>query len=274
MMKTEVANDGARLSVYAAGSGPPVLFVQGVGLPGAGWTPQTDVLQRGYSCVWFDHRGTGSTAASPDSVTVDRMADDCRAILDARSSGPAHVVGHSLGGLIALKLALDRPEQVRSLSLLCSFASGRAAAPPTRRMIWLGLRSRLGTRRMRRRGFLGIVLSPAGLAGADADEVAARLAPLFGHDLADQPSAVGRQLAAMRECDLSTRLGGLATIPTLVASAELDPIAPPTLGRAIADRIPGARFVELPNASHGVPIEFPGRVNDLLKGHFEAVDER
>ena len=271
-MESEVANNGICLSVFTAGVGTPILFIQGVGLPGAGWKPQTDALQQGYSCIWFDNRGTGSTTAPLDSITVDRMADDCLQILNARSIDRAHVVGHSLGGLVALKLALSQPTRLRSLSLLCSFASGKAAAPLTRRMVWLGIRSRVGTRRMRRRGFLGIVLSPAGLVAADTDEVSERLALLFGHDLADQPPIVNRQLAAMRQCDLSARLGELAAIPTLIVSAEHDPIAPPKLGRAMAAQIPGARFVELPGVSHGVPIEFPSQINDLLSSHFEAID--
>ena len=177
------------------------------------------------------------------------------------------MAGHSLGGLVALHLALTARERVRSLALLCTFGNGRHAAPPTPRMLWLGAGTRIGTRPMRRRAFLRLVMSPEGLAAADPDELARRLVPLFGHDLADQPPATGPQLAALRAYDASPRLAELAGLPTLVVSAVHDPIAPPTAGRALAAGIPGARYVELAEASHGVPIQYPEKVNALLLEH-------
>ena len=115
-------------------------------------------------------------------------------------------------------------------------------------------------------------MPPAALAGADADALAAELAPLFGHDLADQPPAVSAQLQAMKGYDATDRLGELAGLPTLVVSATHDPIAPPRLGRALAVGIPGARFVEVPDASHGLPIHQPDRVSALLANHLAAAD--
>src|SRR5581483_11005872 len=149
------------------------------------------------------------------------------AVMDAEGWPSAHVVGHSLGGPIALHLALTARAGVRSLSLLCTFADGRAAAPLSWRMVWAGLRVRFGTRPVRRRAFLELVLPPAALRGADRDTLAAGLAPLFGRDLGDQPPAVPDQLRAMRAYDAAPRLGELAGPPTLVVSAEYDPIAPP-----------------------------------------------
>ena len=76
-----------------------------------------------------------------------------------------------------------------------------------------------------------------------------------------------RQFAAMRACDVSPRLGELAGLPTLVVSAAHDRIAPPAAGRALASGIPGARYVELPDAAHGVTLLGAGTVNDLLAAH-------
>ena len=86
--------------------------------------------------------------------------------------------------------------------------------------------------------------------------MAERLAPLFGHDLADQPPIVGKQLGGDAAYDASPRLGELAGLPSLVVNAVHDPIAPPRAGRVLAG-IPGSRYVELPDASHGVPIQIP-----------------
>jgi aminoacrylate hydrolase len=257
-------SDGCRLAYEVIGHGPRILFIQGVGVHGSGWLPQTDELASQYSCLTFDNRGLGQSVPASRPITVDRMADDARAAMDAAGWDSAHVVGHSLGGLVALRLALNSQSRVRSLALLCTFPNGRSAAPLTPRMMWLGLRSRVGTRRMRRMGFLRLVLSP----DAKADpRVAERLADLFGHDLADQPPIVHEQLRAMRADDPYARLGELNGLKTLVVSATYDPIAPPAAGRALAAAIPGAKYMEISGASHGLPITHAAEVNRLIQAH-------
>jgi pimeloyl-ACP methyl ester carboxylesterase len=80
-----------------------------------------------------------------------------------------------------------------------------------------------------------------------------------------------RQLRAMARYDASQRLAALARVPTLVVSARHDRIAPPACGRALVAAIPGARYVELPDAGHAAPIQCADELNALLAGHFEAV---
>jgi pimeloyl-ACP methyl ester carboxylesterase len=121
---------------------------------------------------------------------------------------------------------------------------------------------------MRRHGFLGIVMPPGSV--VDPVRTAAELGTLFGHDLGDQQPVASTQLAAMRASDLTPRLHELAGLSTLVVSAAHDPIAPPSIGRAIAQGIPGARYVEAADASHGLPITHPDWTNGLLVEHFAA----
>lgn len=263
-----VAHAGCSLAYEVRGDGPPVVFVQGCATHGCAWRPQVDGLAGRYRCLAFDNRGVGGSAPAGGPITVEQMADDVRALMDAQGWPAAHVVGHSLGGLVALHLALTTPDRVKGLALLCTFARGRAAAPPTLGMVWYGLRSRLGTREMRRRAFLQLVLGPPELAGADLDALAAELAGVFGHDLGDPPPVTGDQLRAMRAYDATPRLAELAGRPVLVVSAEHDRIAPPALGRALAAGIPGARYVEVPGAGHGLPVRHAAAVNALLHGHF------
>jgi pimeloyl-ACP methyl ester carboxylesterase len=78
----------------------------------------------------------------------------------------------------------------------------------------------------------------------------------------------------MRAADATPRLAELAGVPTLVVSAAHDPIAPPRAGRALAAGIPGARYVEMPDASHGAPIHQAGQVNALLLDHLTAAEAR
>lgn len=262
---------GCSLSYTVRGSGPPVLFIQGVATHGDGWKPQTDALADRFTCLSFDNRGLGQSQPVGDApITVEQMAEDARVLVDEMKWDSVHVVGHSLGGLIALHFALENRARVKSLALLNTFGRGKDVAPLTLRMLWYGMRSRVGTRSMRRRGFLNLVMPPAELARRDPDALAAELAPLFGHDLGDQPPITGRQLAAMRQYDAFPRLKELAGVSTLVISGSHDLIAPPRLGQALAAAVHGARFVEIPEAAHGLPIQCAGRTNELLMAHMTS----
>ena len=240
-MKAIHHHGGCDLAYSVEGSGPPVVFIQGVGVHGCGWLPQVEGLSDRFTCLTFDNRGIGASQPRPSRLSVKQMAGDAIALMDACGWASAHIVGHSLGGLISLQLALDHPERIRSLSLLCTFANGADATRLSLWMIWVGLRTRIGTRRQRRNAFLKLVLPPDELAKVDKDAAAKDLSILFGHDLADHDPVVLTQMAAMRACDLTSRLGELSGIRTLVVSARHDPIARPEFGAAIAAGIRSCR---------------------------------
>ncbi|RKH74765.1 alpha/beta fold hydrolase [Corallococcus aberystwythensis] len=261
---------GCTLSWFVEGDGPPVVMIQGAGIGATGWRPQVEGLASHFRCLCLDNRGFGASQPPGDALTVELMAEDVLTLMDAQGWKSAHVMGHSLGGLVALYLAHRARERVRSLALLCTFATGAVPTRMTPDMLLMGLRTQVGTRRMRRHAFLRMVLAPEELAHADKDALAAELAELFDHDLADQPPVAMRQFRAMGKADATPFLRGLAGLPTLVVSATHDPIAPPTAGQALAVGIPGARFVELPHASHGVTLRFADRINALLREHLEA----
>jgi pimeloyl-ACP methyl ester carboxylesterase len=261
--------EGCHLSYTVRGSGPPLLLIQGVGVQGDAWLPQTGDLARDFTCITFDNRGMAKSQPVAAAITVEQMTRDALAILDATGFSSAHVAGHSLGGVIALQLAITAPSRVRSLALLCTFSGGRTAAPPTARMLWLGARTRIGTRLMRRRSFLRLVMPPGPI--ADQDRLAERIAILFGHDLADQPPIVSRQLRALRRSDTSPRLHELPRVPVLIVTGHHDPIGPPAAGRALAAAIPGSRYIEVPDASHGLPISHAALTNATLREHLGNV---
>ena len=202
------------------------------------------------------------------ALTVEQMAEDALALMDAEGWASAHVVGHSLGGLIAQAIALGARNRVRSLSLLCTFSRGADATRISAEMMWIGLRTRIGTRAQRRRAFLELTMPAEYLRTQNIDELAERLGPIFGHDLADQPSIAMKQLSAARRYDATPRLGELAGVPTLVVAARHDRIARSEYGRAIAKEIPGAKFVEIADAAHGVTIQKAEETNCLLRDHF------
>jgi pimeloyl-ACP methyl ester carboxylesterase len=265
-------SNGARIAYAAAGDGPAVLCIQGVGVIGAGWGPQVPALSSHFRAITFDHRGVGGSTCPPTPLSIEAMAADAAAIIDAESCARFHVVGHSMGGLIALHLALTMPERIKSLSLLCTFADGAQATRLSWRMALLGVRTRVGTRRMRRNGMLDLVMPAHHVRQVGRDVLAGELAVLFGRDLGDRPPIISRQLSAMSKYSAVARLGNLAGLPTLVVSGAHDPIAPPRFGRAIAAGIRGARFVEFADASHALPIQCAGRLNATLAEHLLAAE--
>ena len=259
--------NGVRLRYILAGDGPPVLLVQGVGLVGEGWRPQIDGLADRFTLIMFDNRGIGGSSMPAGRLTIDDMASDALALMTAIGFERFHAVGHSMGGLIAQEMALRQPARIASLALLCTFAHGAQGARPSLGMLPTALRTRIGTRRMRRHAFLELVMPQAYLRKTNRDQLAERLRPLFGHDLADQPPIVMKQLGAMSRYDAGDRLRQLGAIPTLVLSAAFDRIARPAFGRELARAIPGAVYVEIPDAGHGVTIQRADEVNELLAAH-------
>lgn len=257
----------AQVAYLKEGSGPAVLLLQGVGLVGEGWRPQIVKLRESFTVIAPDNRGIGGSRAFDSDITIEAMAADALAVLAAEGIDRFAIVGHSMGGLVAQQVALTAPARVASLSLLCTFSRGKQGATLSGSMLLTALRTRIGTRRMRRHAFLSLVLSSHALAGADRDAWAAKLAPLFGHDLADQPAVVMKQVRAMSRFDVREKCKSLSSIATLVVSAAEDRIARPAYGEDLAAAIPGARFIELQNAAHGVPIEQPAVINELLLQH-------
>jgi len=268
-MSDFVEHMGCRLAYSVTGSGPPVVFIQGVGLHGAGWLPQTVELARAYQCLSFDNRGVGASQPVAARLSIRQMADDALCVMDAAGFDSAHIVGHSMGGSIAVEMALQARQRVRSLSLLCSVARGRDATRASARMLSVGIRSTIGTVRSRRRAFLELVLAPDDLGLPERDDLAVELEPLYGHDLARRPPIVMKQVAALRAYDPRARLAELAGLPTLAANATFDPIATLDSGRRLAGAIPGARYVELQGHSHGVVIRDAAAVNALLMEHLD-----
>ena len=258
----ELEHQGCHLHYELAGEGPPVLLIQGVGVEGSGWRPQIADLAGRHQCLSYDNRGIGRSQPAAGRLSIEQFAADAVALMDAAGWKKAHIVGHSMGGLIAQQIALTARERVRSLALLCTFARGRNVTGLSWEMLVAGLRTRVGPRAWRRKAFLRMVEAP--------ETEASRMAELFGHDLADQPPIVMKHLSAMSAYDAAGRLKELAGIPVLVVSGARDRIARPELGRAIAAGVADAGYEEFATAGHALPITHTARLNALLLDHFRS----
>lgn len=262
-------NNGSNLYYESNGkNGEPILFIQGIGAAGSAWKPQVEELSLKHQTLISDNRGFGQSKIDKNAeVSIEAMVDDSRALIDAMGWDSCHVIGHSMGGVIAQRFALSHPRRVRTLGLLCTVSRGADAVRMSPKTLIMGMRTRIGPYSSRRRAFLELIYPLEYLASVDRASLAADLAPLFGRDLADNPPILMKQAMALRKHDCTNELARLADIPTMVLSATHDPIAPPRFGEAMAKAIPGAYFIEIEKASHGVPIHLASTVNKYIENH-------
>lgn len=245
--------DGATLHHEIHGSGEPVLLITGTSASIGLWTaPVLEALAAGHQLIAYDHRGMGGSSESVDAVSMASLAVDAAALLDALGTGPAHVVGWSLGSAVAQELALARPDLVASLVLYGTW--GRADG--FQRAVMAGLRHPWATGDMETAlGALGIAFSPQLLDRPDFAELLGSLLPLFPQTPAQVAMTV-KQWEADLTHDTVARLPSIAR-PTTVLVGEQDMLTPHWQSRAVAEAIPGAEFVlvEGPGSSHALHVE-------------------
>ncbi|MDO9378337.1 MAG: 3-oxoadipate enol-lactonase [Nocardioidaceae bacterium] len=237
---------------------PAVLLGSSVGATADMWRPQLRDLADEYQLVAFDHRGHGGSPVPPAPYGVDEMARDVLALADRLGIDRFHYVGLSLGGAVGQELALQAPDRLRSLSLVCTAATfgsafaDRAARVRDEGMGWLVESTR------------GRWFTP-GIAGdeaAHADDVLAAFA-------ATSPAGYAAACDALARFDTRGWLEQVRT-PTMVVSGAEDPATPPSAGEVLAAGIDGATFHVVEHASHLASVEQPEVVTDLIRTHLEA----
>jgi 3-oxoadipate enol-lactonase len=262
----------ARVHYSTSGaSGSPVLLVMGFGAPGHMWLNQIDAFKHRHRVAWFDNAGAGQTTRT--SRTPARMKDLARhavAVLDGLGWEHAHVVGVSMGGMIAQEMALGWKKRVKSLSLVATHAGGfRNATPPPLSLLLFG-RAFLGPRSQRARALERLIFPDDYLRTID-------VAPLRDA-MRDQVVAAApamdrlRQIAAVLGHRAAHRLHQLEGLPTLVVRAGKDRLVRPSSHAHLHRLIPGSRLVDFDDAGHAILHQCAARLNDVLLDHFATVD--
>ncbi len=255
-------NDGGvELHVEDHGQGFPFLLIQGLGWSKWASRGQWADYARRRRVLAFDNRGTGLSAKPPGPYSIEQLADDAASVLDARGLEQADVYGHSMGGYIALTLALQRPELVRSLVLVGTGPGGTGHEPVPRETmeIWLsavGLPVAESVRTAFPTSFT------AGWGDEHSEEYEAFLAQRL-----DPPTPPECWLAQAEAAD-RYRTAGVDVerieVPALVVHGALDRVVPVANGRLLAARLPHAELVVLPDQAHAPMLEQPRELGALI----------
>lgn len=278
-------------------SDPAVLLIMGLGGQMTRWSEDfmAALVAHGFRTIRFDNRDVGLSTKfdaaglpnlpaigaammmgrTPDTAyTLEHMAGDAVAVLDAAGVDRAHVVGASMGGMIAQLVATEHPERVLTLTSIMS-TTGNPALPRATAEANAVLMTRPtgtdmdaliahGVRSAKVIGSPGYPTDDAILAErlrADAERM-------------HYPPGFVRQMAAIvANGDRRPRLGGIE-VPTLVIHGTDDPLVPIDGGRDTAASIPGARLKEIPGMGHDLPTQLIGRITDLIAAHAKAATVR
>lgn len=247
-----------RLHVEQHGTGEPLLLHQGLGQGSWAWRYVAPLLAERYHTITFDTRGTGRSPVPSEPYGMAELANDAVAILDGRR---AHVVGLSMGGYVALTLALAHPELVRSLVLIGTGAGGAGRIPRPQHV------------RDAFEAALGLPLSEYGRATMPltfaprwTEENPQRFEEILVARM-EHPTSYETIMAHAEAC-YGFYANGCEVeridAPALVVHGTEDGIVPVENGRMLAGRIPRAEYVELEGRGHNLPLEIPEELGRLV----------
>jgi pimeloyl-ACP methyl ester carboxylesterase len=262
MPKAEI--DGGTLYYERRGAGEPILLIMGMSGTHLSWgDPFLDALGDDLDVVTYDHRGIGESGAQPDSTTIVGLADDAAGVLDALGWETAHVLGVSMGGMVAQELALRHPERIRRLVLGCTYPGGEGARLADEDVVQeLGGALMSGDRERQLRAGYSANLSAA----YTGDEANFESFHAMVTKLPVPVPVIMAQMQAVLGHDTSARLMAIDK-PTLVIHGTEDRMLPMINGELIAGLIPDARLELLEGLGHMFWWEQPERSAALVRSH-------
>ena len=245
------------------GTGPALFMIHGIGSRRATWTALVDRLAQSFTCISYDLRGHGDSPVPPLPYSLDDLVDDLEALREKLGIDKAHVIGHSLGGMIGPAYARAHPERVLSLGLL-STAAGRTTEDRAKVMAVIAA--------MEEKGIAPVLDTLVErwytdeFIAARPDAIRARI-----KQVVDTPAEVFLNVFRIyAQTEMAPWLNQIAA-PSLVLTGELDGGCNPRLNRFIADELPNSELVILEGLKHSVLIEAPElvatAVQDFLLRH-------
>jgi len=249
-------NQDAQIYWDEQGRGAPVLLIMGLGWASNMWHRTRPVLSAAYRTIAFDNRGAGRSDVPPGPYSMPAMASDAASVLDAAGVDHAHLIGASMGGMIAQEFALQYPKRVRSLTLVCTAPGGPNAVQAQPEVL---------------QALFQPDPDPAKRAAAVVPYIYDESTPreLVEQDLKvlsdfyPNPVGYAAQLQAIMAWEAYSRLAEI-TVPALVVHGRNDRLVPPGNADLIAERIPGAKLLRLPHASHILTTDQSGPAHQAI----------
>jgi pimeloyl-ACP methyl ester carboxylesterase len=256
-------NNGARLHWDEKGDGTPVLLVMGHRYSSKMWYPSIPALSAHHRVIWFDNRGTGESDTT-GKISVQDMAADAFAVMDAAGVDSAHIYGVSMGGVIVQEMALQKPGRVRSLIVGCSgpLTADKPRTPKIMTLLYYLPPSLLKWLFRNRGSGHGSAASPEAVAHDEAMAAA------------DKHSVAGVAAQSHALADYSTTPEALArlTMPALVIHGDEDALVPIKWGQELAEILPDCQFVTIKGAGHNYIIVDPAKANGSVLDFIGRVD--
>jgi pimeloyl-ACP methyl ester carboxylesterase len=247
-------NEGADLYWEAHGSGKPILLIMGLSFTLEMWFRILPALTARHRVILFDNRGMGRSSVPPGPYSIPKMARDALAVLKAAGATAAHVIGASMGGMIAQELALRHPKAVRSLLLGCTTHSGLFGRWPDFTVV---PRRRAPSRLERERSLIKLLYADTTLPHLIEQDLHIRCGCQW------TTKGFLNQFAGILMWSAYRRLPRIK-VPTLVVHGDQDRLVPAQNGRVLARRIPGARFELVNNAGHVMTTDQPELCSNLM----------
>jgi aminoacrylate hydrolase len=256
--------EDAEIYYEVHGHGTPVVLSAGMGGSGSFWAPQLDALASRHQVVLYDHVGTGRSAAGSRSIAG--MADDVACVLDHAGVDAAHVVGHAIGGIVGIELALRHPKRLRSLAVVNGW--GRAD-PFLRRCFEIrkALLNQSGPQAYVRAQPL--FLYPPQWISENIAHLDAEEEKILKHF--PSVATMNQRIDMFLAFEGGRRLAEI-NVPTLLSSAKDDALVPAYLTRELAAAIPDARVHEVDWGAHAFSVVTPKIFNDTLLDFCKEVD--
>jgi 3-oxoadipate enol-lactonase len=262
MPTVEVA--GREFHYERGGSGEPLLLIQGMSGTHVAWgQPFREALEESFDVIAFDNRGIGLSGPVEGPFTIVEMTEDTAGLMEELGLESVHVVGISMGGMIAQELALAEPGKLSSLTLGCTYCGGPGSQlMPQENLEKLAAGFLSGDREQAIRASYEVNLSP----GFRADEDAYGPFREMAISVPARKATIELQVQAIAGHDTSGPLGEIST-PTLVVHGTVDGVLPFANGELIASLMPGARFEPLASVGHMFWWEQPRRSAELIREH-------
>lgn len=291
-MRERFCEVGGRITLcyetFGEDADPPALLVMGLATQMIAWHEDfcERLADRGFHVIRFDNRDIGRSTHlgfppptrgqmvgrrfRPEQYTLSDMAADAAGLLRELNLGPAHVIGASMGGMIAQVLASERPQLVRSLTSIMSTTGSRWRGQPA----LSAYRYLLGRPPRTREEVVERAATVFGVVGSKAlhDEEAVREMAGRSFDRGHNPAGGARQLGAILVSGDRTRSLRRIEAPTLVIHGSADKLIKPSGGRATARAIPGARLMVIRGMGHDLPRPLWDRLQDAIAEHARAAD--